>query len=127
MTAQAVRPAPSPSCSGGSNSSATRPALPPLLCAAVATTTQLRALPHPVSFVQWQRQQLSHVPCPAPSPSCGDDDDSSATHPAFMQRQRRQLRLRAPPRLLCAAVATTAQAVRPTPSPSCSGGGDSSA
>src|SRR6267142_963338 len=50
-------PTPSPSCSGGDNSSATRPALPHLLCAAAATTTQLRALPHPVSFVQWQRQQ----------------------------------------------------------------------
>src|SRR6266850_764179 len=64
---------------------------------------------------------------PAPSPSCSGGSNNSATHPAFMQRQRRQLRLRAPPHLLCAAVATTAQAVRPTPSPSCSGGGDSSA
>src|SRR6267142_7270778 len=103
MTAQAVRPTPSPLCSGSDNSSAVCPAPPRLLHVVTTMTAQPRALP-----------------------SCSGSNDSSATHPAFMQRQRRQLRLRAPPHLLCAAVATTAQTVRPTPSPSCSGGGDSS-
>src|SRR6267142_2224011 len=74
-------PAPSPSCSGGDDNSAARPAPPRLLCAAAATTAQPRALPRPVSFVQQRRRQLSRAPCPAPSPSCGDDDDSSATRP----------------------------------------------
>src|SRR6266850_288152 len=86
---------------------------------------------------------------PAPSPSCGDDDDSSGCvpHPiSFVQRQRQQLRPCAPPCLLCAAAAATAQPHAlpcpisfvqqwrrqlshvpcPTPSPLCSGGDDSS-
>src|SRR6266850_2528650 len=89
-------PAPSPSCSGGDNNSAACPAPPHLLCAAAVTTAQPRALPRLFSFVQQRRQQLSCTPCPAPSPSCGDNNNSSATHPA-------------PPRLLHAAAATTAQ------------------
>src|SRR6267142_1544201 len=119
--------APSPSCGDNDDRSAARPAPPHLLRAAAATTAQPRAPPRPISFVQWRRRQLSRAPCLAPSPSCGDNDDSSAARPAFMPRQRRQLRPRAPPRLLRAAAATTAQAVRPAPSPSCSGGGNSSA
>src|SRR6267142_851634 len=38
-------PAPSPSCSGGDDSSAARPALPPLLRAASTTTAERCALP----------------------------------------------------------------------------------
>src|SRR6266850_466516 len=111
-----------------------RPTLPRLLCAAAAMTAQPRTLPHPFSFVQQRRRQLSRAPCPAPSPSCGDDDDSSAVHPT-------------PPRLLRAAAATTAQpralprpvsfvqrrrrqlsrVPYPARSPSCSSGDDSSA
>src|SRR5882672_6016190 len=89
-------PAPSPSCSGGDDSSAARTALPRLRRVARTTTAQPRALPRPISFVQRRRRQLSRAPCLAPSPSCGDNDDSSAARPA-------------PPRLLRAAAATTAQ------------------
>src|SRR6267142_2448219 len=133
-TAQAARPAPSPSCSGGNDSSAVCPAPPRLFRVATTTTAQPRTLPRPVSFVQQRRRQLSRAPCLAPSPSCGDDDDSSAARPA-------------PPRLLRVATATTAQpralplpisfvwrgrrqlsrAPRPAPSPSCGEDDDSSA
>src|SRR6266850_493261 len=88
-------PAPSPLCSGGDDSSAMCPTPPCLLRAAAATTAQPRALPHPISFVQQQRRQLSHAPYPTPSPSCSGSDNSSAARPA-------------PPHLLRAAAATTA-------------------
>src|SRR6266850_289711 len=97
-------PAPSPSCSGGDDNSAARPAPPHLLCVARTTTAQPRAPPCPISFVWRRRRQLSRAPRPAPSPSCSGGDDNSATRPA-------------PPRLLCAAAATTAQDARPAPSP----------
>src|SRR6267142_1912548 len=133
-TAQAARPAPSPSCSGGNDSSAVCPAPPRLFRVATTTTAQPRTLPRPVSFVQQRRRQLSRAPCLAPSPSCGDDDDSSAARPA-------------PPHLLRVARTTTAQprappcpvsfvwrgrrqlsrAPRPAPSPSCGDDDDSSA
>src|SRR6266850_76469 len=129
---RAPYPALSPSCSSGDDSSAARPAWPRLLRVATTTTARPRALPRPisfgqrrrrqlrrapcpppppvasasaarprrpprpVSFVQRRRQQLSRAPCPAPSPSCSGGDDNSAARPA-------------PPRLLCAAAATTAQ------------------
>src|SRR6267142_2779638 len=89
-------PTPSPSCSGGDDSSAAHPALPHLLRAVATMTTQPRTLPHPISFVWRGQRQLSHTPCPAPSPLCGDDNDSLATRPA-------------PPHLLRAVVTTTAQ------------------
>src|SRR6267142_809882 len=95
-TAQAARPAPSPSCSGGHDSSAARPAWPRLLRVATTTTARPRALPRPVSFVQRRRRQLSRAPCPAPSPSCSGGDDNSAARPA-------------PPHLLRVARTTTAQ------------------
>src|SRR6267142_996531 len=96
MTAQAVCPAPSPSCSSGNDSSAMCPALPHLFCVAMTTTAQPHTLPRPVSFVQQRRRQLSRAPCLALSPSCGNDNDSSAVCPA-------------PPHLLRAVAATTAQ------------------
>src|SRR6267142_2027157 len=89
-------PAPSPLCSGSDDNSAVCPAPPYLLCAVAATTDQPRALPHPISFVQQWRQQLSHTPYPAPSPSCGNNNNSSATRPTL-------------PCLLRVATTTTAQ------------------
>src|SRR6267142_480759 len=118
----AVRPAPSPSCGEDDDSSATRPAPPHLLRAVATTTTQPRALPRPVSFVWRRRRQLSRAPClhaptattaqPRTLPSCSGSDDSSGRAPppvSFVQRRRRQLRQCAPPRLLRAAAAATAQ------------------
>src|SRR6267142_775229 len=82
-TAQAARPAPSPSCSGSNDSSAVCPAPPRLLRVATTTTAQRRALPGPVSVVWRQQRQLGRVPCPAPSPACSGGDDSSAARPAL--------------------------------------------
>src|SRR6267142_700999 len=93
---RAPYPAPSPSCSSGDDSSAAHPTPPHLLRAAVATTAQPRALPHPFSFMWQQRRQLSRAPCPTPSPLCGDNNNSSAARPA-------------PPRLLHVATMMTAQ------------------
>src|SRR6266850_2356415 len=94
-------PAPSPSCSGDDDSSATRPAWPHLLCVATMTTAQPRALP-----------------------SCSGSNDSSGCTPhpiSFMQQWRQQLRPCATPCLLCVVVMTTAQDAHPAPSPLCSG------
>src|SRR6267142_5404398 len=74
-TAQAARPTPSPSCSGGNDSSAVCPA-PPHLFRVATMTAQLCTLPCLVSFVQQQRRQLSCAPCLAPSPSCSGGNES---------------------------------------------------